>query len=252
MIILASNSPRRREILSLLDVDFTVVLPKDEPKPDLSLSPAAAVERIARFKAESVAEGNETVVIGADTAVFLDGEFLGKPKDENDAAKMLKKLSGRTHSVITGVCIVHKGRTVCFSVRAVLTEQIFVGTRKTVKVISGIFPSRLPQYPAKICPLKPLGVRLSYAYGRRLRHTGARCKVCKEKHSRFFINFGHKIKFFLNQKFFIRAKTEKTRWYGHFQVNVKLLIYGKKRLHMLCIYFAFFVVNTTRLFVRRG
>lgn len=121
MIILASNSPRRREILSLLDVDFTVVLPKDEPKPDLSLSPAAAVERIARFKAESVAEGNETVVIGADTAVFLDGEFLGKPKDENDAAKMLKKLSGRTHSVITGVCIVHKGRTVCFSESASVT-----------------------------------------------------------------------------------------------------------------------------------
>ena len=50
-----------------------------------------------------------------------------------------------------------------FSVHAVLTEQIFVGTRKTVKVISGIFPSRLPQYPAKICSLKPLGVRFSYA-----------------------------------------------------------------------------------------
>ena len=120
MIILASNSPRRREILSLLDVDFTVVMHKDEPKPDLLLSPAAAVERIARFKAESVAEGNETV-IGADTAVFLDGEFLGKPKDENDAAGMLKKLSGRTHSVITGVCIVHKGRTVCFSETASVT-----------------------------------------------------------------------------------------------------------------------------------
>lgn len=120
MIILASNSPRRREILSLLDVEFTVIGAKDEPEPDLSLSPAAAVEHIARFKAESVAGENETV-IGADTAVFIDSEFLGKPKDENDAAKMLKKLSGRTHTVITGVCIVHKGKTVCFSEKAAVT-----------------------------------------------------------------------------------------------------------------------------------
>lgn len=116
MVILASNSPRRREILSLLDIDFTVIPAKGEPKIDAKLPPERAVERIAEFKAESVAAENpEQTVIGADTAVLLDGEFLGKPKDENDAFEMLKKLSGKTHTVITAVCIASAGKSTCFS-----------------------------------------------------------------------------------------------------------------------------------------
>lgn len=122
MIILASNSPRRKEILSLLDIDFTVIPAGDEPKADTSLAPLEAVECIARFKAETVAKKHAgDTVIGADTAVLLNGAFLGKPKDENDAEEMLKKLSGKTHKVITGVCIVNKYKEICFSKSTTVT-----------------------------------------------------------------------------------------------------------------------------------
>ncbi len=106
-LILASASPRRRELLKLAGLDFTVCVSDcDESVPE-SLSPPEAVAEIAGRKALAVAANYpEDTVIGADTIVVVDGIILGKPKDAGDAADMLKRLSDRTHSVYTGVCVV--------------------------------------------------------------------------------------------------------------------------------------------------
>ena len=107
-IILASNSPRRKELLSGLGVDYEVkTLPDvDESYPD-GLSGEEIAKHIARGKAEayrSLIQADE-LVITADTIVWLDGTVMGKPKDEEEAKDMLMRLSGKTHQVITGVCL---------------------------------------------------------------------------------------------------------------------------------------------------
>ena len=107
-IILASNSPRRKELLSGLGVDYEVkTLPDvDESYPD-GLSGEGIAKHIARGKAEayrSLIQADE-LVITADTIVWLDGTVMGKPKDEEEAKDMLMRLSGKTHQVITGVCL---------------------------------------------------------------------------------------------------------------------------------------------------
>ena len=107
-IILASNSPRRKELLSGLGVDYEVkTLPDvDESYPD-GLSGEEIAKHIARGKAEayrSLVQADE-LVITADTIVWLDGTVMGKPKDEEEAKDMLMRLSGKTHQVITGVCL---------------------------------------------------------------------------------------------------------------------------------------------------
>ena len=107
-IILASNSPRRKELLSGLGVDYEVkTLPDvDESYPD-GLSGEEIAKHIARGKAEayrSLIQADE-LVITADTIVWLDGTVMGKPNDEEEAKDMLMRLSGKTHQVITGVCL---------------------------------------------------------------------------------------------------------------------------------------------------
>ena len=107
-IILASNSPRRKELLSGLGVDYEVkTLPDvDESYPN-GLSGEEIAKHIARGKAEayrSLIKADE-LVITADTIVWLDGTVMGKPKDEEEAKDMLMRLSGKTHQVITGVCL---------------------------------------------------------------------------------------------------------------------------------------------------
>lgn len=107
-IILASNSPRRKELLLGLGVDYEVkTLPDvDESYPD-GLSGEEIAKHIARGKAEayrSLIQADE-LVITADTIVWLDGTVMGKPKDEEEAKDMLMRLSGKTHQVITGVCL---------------------------------------------------------------------------------------------------------------------------------------------------
>ncbi|MBS5551254.1 MAG: septum formation protein Maf [Bacteroides sp.] len=111
-ITLASNSPRRKELLSGLNLDYKVkILPDiDETYPD-TLKGEDIPLYIARKKAEaykSIMSKNE-LIITADTIVYTDGEVLGKPKDEADARRMLHALSGRSHQVITGVCITTSG-----------------------------------------------------------------------------------------------------------------------------------------------
>lgn len=108
-IVLASASPRRRELLKELVPDFRVLPAKGEERADPSLSPEETVKELARRKAEEVAaliQSQECAVLGADTVVALDGKILGKPKDEADAFRMLSALSGRTHEVFTGVCLI--------------------------------------------------------------------------------------------------------------------------------------------------
>ncbi len=103
-IVLASASPRRQEICSLLGLTFTVMPAKNEPPVDLSLGVEEAVLNVARGKAEEIAARHTAdPVLGADTAVVIDGEILGKPRDEEHAKAMLRRLSGHTHRVITGV-----------------------------------------------------------------------------------------------------------------------------------------------------
>ena len=108
MIILASASPRRRELLEKLGVPELVIRPaKGEERMPEHTAPAEIVKALSRQKAEEVAESasKEDVVIAADTIVWLSGEALGKPKDAEDAKNMLRRLSGRSHSVFTGVCV---------------------------------------------------------------------------------------------------------------------------------------------------
>jgi septum formation protein len=110
-IILASKSPRRQELLRLMDVDFRVVLKEvDESYPE-DLSPDEIAVYIASKKAEAFDEsiGNE-IVLTADTIVCIDGSILGKPETAEHAIEMLKTLSGKVHKVITGVCLLHKGK----------------------------------------------------------------------------------------------------------------------------------------------
>lgn len=115
-IVLASNSPRRKELLKLVAKDFKVIPAKCEEKPDLSLPMGKMAEKIAKGKALAVfKEHRDTLVIGADTIVFLDGCPLGKPKDKDDAFKTLKSLSKRSHTVATGVAIIKENYCDTFS-----------------------------------------------------------------------------------------------------------------------------------------
>jgi septum formation protein len=110
-VILASQSPRRRELLALIGMPH-VVRPADLDETMLpDESPTNYAERLARAKAMAVAAGNpEAVVIGADTIVVLDGEVLGKPADVAEAVRTLRRLAGRTHTVHTAVAVARDGR----------------------------------------------------------------------------------------------------------------------------------------------
>ncbi|MSQ26975.1 MAG: septum formation protein Maf [Dehalococcoidia bacterium] len=104
-LVLASSSPRRRELLAALGVDF-VVRPADIDESQLAdTPPAARVELLARMKAEACTAGAAEVVLAADTLVVLDGRALGKPSDLADARQTLALLRGREHEVVTGVAL---------------------------------------------------------------------------------------------------------------------------------------------------
>jgi septum formation protein len=111
--ILASASPRRRELLAQAGFTFEVVPAHVAEVRKPGEDPIHFVTRLAREKAEAVAVTHaltpDTIVLGADTIVVVDEEILGKPRNEADAARMLRQLSGKTHQVITGVCLA-KGR----------------------------------------------------------------------------------------------------------------------------------------------
>jgi len=109
-LILASASPRRAELLRNAAIAFTVEPAHVAEQPFSNEKPVDYAQRLARDKASAVfARNPESVVLGADTVVVVDEHLLEKPADEHDAARMLKLLSGRTHQVITGVCLVAPG-----------------------------------------------------------------------------------------------------------------------------------------------
>lgn len=109
-LILASQSPRRKELLTLLGRPFQVqVASVDETMEDLPIDQAVA--RLSYRKAAAIGAEKDQIVIGADTVVVLGGQVLGKPRDAEDAIRMLHSLSGKTHQVMTGVCVI-KGEKV--------------------------------------------------------------------------------------------------------------------------------------------
>lgn len=108
-LVLASQSPRRKELLAILGYPFTVVPSAIDETPLPNESPETFVVRVARDKAVEVASRvSGAVVLSADTIVTIDGEILGKPVDEADAVAMLRRLSGREHSVYTAVTVVNQ------------------------------------------------------------------------------------------------------------------------------------------------
>ncbi len=107
--ILASASPRRKELLALVLPSFEVIPATSEEKVNISLFPEQMVCSVAEHKCDEVFKTHrDKTVIGCDTVVIFEGDILGKPKDREDALKTLKRLSGKTHYVITAVCVRNK------------------------------------------------------------------------------------------------------------------------------------------------
>ncbi len=127
--ILASKSPRRREILANLGVMFDIVC-ADVDESDDATDPCVLVERLSARKGEAVRdllqrEGRldaDTVIIASDTVVSVDGKILGKPRDKEDARRMLESLSGRAHEVVSGVALIARDR---MAVSHEVTEVVF-------------------------------------------------------------------------------------------------------------------------------
>ena len=114
-LVLASKSPRRSEILKNAGFEFVIrTADADETIAD-GINPEDAVVIIAARKAKAVERANDEMVLGADTIVVLDDKILGKPKDREDAFNMLRSLSGRVHSVFTGVCAISDKGSITFA-----------------------------------------------------------------------------------------------------------------------------------------
>lgn len=111
-VILASQSPRRRELLGLLHIPFTVKVADIDETMDPNKSPAEEVARLSRMKATAIGHNPDDIVIAADTIVVAEGNVLGKPKDEAEAKAMLTALSGKTHQVMTGMTVLRGDKIV--------------------------------------------------------------------------------------------------------------------------------------------
>ena len=105
MLVLASHSPRRREILSNAGIEFVCRPAAVEERREDGEDPRAHVERLARAKAMAVDAAPGEIILAADTVVVVDQHVLGKPENIEEAARMLHRLSGREHEVITGICL---------------------------------------------------------------------------------------------------------------------------------------------------
>lgn len=126
-MILASQSPRRADLLRLINPHFEVIPADVDETPFSSEAPDAYVERLAVAKAQAIASRHPTrLVLGADTVVVQDGALLGKPVDEADAVRMLSQLSGREHRVMTGVAVISGQRV----------RSIVVTTRVVMRVVT--------------------------------------------------------------------------------------------------------------------
>jgi septum formation protein len=122
-VVLASGSPRRRVFLEDLGIAFEVRPADIDETPHIRELPEVYVERLARTKAIAVGGASNEVVIAADTTVVIDGDIVGKPTDDADAATILRRLSGRSHEVLTGIAISIGGHTTAS--RVVRTKVVF-------------------------------------------------------------------------------------------------------------------------------
>jgi septum formation protein len=153
--ILASTSPRRAELLRQLPVKFRVVPSDAVEMAHEHLSPLELCQLNAHHKARAVAKKiPDALVLGADTLVFLDNEILGKPRDLADARRMLKKLQGRTHQVVTGVSLIHL-RSHRERLFAVSTDVAF----------HPLTAEQISDYLAKINPLDKAGAYAIQEHG---------------------------------------------------------------------------------------
>jgi septum formation protein len=154
-LILASSSPRRRDLLEEAGYTFAVVPAEVEELADARLGAEELVRRNAVLKAQEVAVRHpETLVLGSDTLVALDGEPFGKPGDLEEAFAMLTRLAGRTHSVLTGVCLVHLAED---------RELLFVEeTRVTFRPLG---PEQIRHYLGLINPLDKAGSYAAQEHG---------------------------------------------------------------------------------------
>jgi septum formation protein len=154
-LILASASPRRAELLRLLKLDFRVVPSAATEVLDEQLSPFEVCQLNARRKARAVAKKNpDSLVLGADTLVFLDGEIMGKPASPADAERMLTRLQGRTHQVVTGISLIH--------LRA-HRERIFAVS--TDVMFHSLDAGQIRDYLAKVNPLDKAGAYAIQEHG---------------------------------------------------------------------------------------
>ena len=128
-VILASASPRRKELLKMLYADFKV-LPSDIDEENIpEMSPYEIAEYLAVKKATAINNKN-ALIIGCDTVVIVNDKILGKPTDCEDAMKMLSELSGKFHDVVTGVCISYNGKSFSFSEKT--NVEFFPLTQKEI------------------------------------------------------------------------------------------------------------------------
>ena len=123
-IVLASASPRRRELISeILGIEAEII-PSSAEENAVFTTPGGYVLALARLKAEDIASKCDLPVVGADTVVY-NGKVLGKPESSEAAAEMLRSLSGITHEVYTGVCVAYKGKALCRYERTEVTMKHF-------------------------------------------------------------------------------------------------------------------------------
>ena len=154
MIILASASPRRQELLRNAGISFTVQPADINETPLAGEAPRDCAERLAREKALAVSRNNPGQwVLGADTIVVVDEAILGKPRDNEDAARMLRLLSGRTHAVITGVCVVEP---VDSGQRSVV-GKINTSSETTLVTFCGLSDEEIREYVATGEPMDKAG-----------------------------------------------------------------------------------------------
>lgn len=111
-VILASQSPRRKELMGLFHIPFTVRVADVNEAMDKDKPACEEVARVSKLKAQAVTRNHDDVVIAADTIVVCEGQILGKPKDEADAYRMLNLLSGRDHQVMTGMTVLRGNRQI--------------------------------------------------------------------------------------------------------------------------------------------
>lgn len=161
-LILASASPRRKELLSNMGLDFDVMVSDaDESEVDKTVPPHIYVQELAFLKAAAVGKkrikNRDALIISADTIVTADGRIFGKPEDDKDAFDMLKYLSGRSHEVYSGFCVLRMrdGKTVC---RHVCTEVTFKSL--TDEKIRRYIESREPADKAGAYGIQGLGAML--------------------------------------------------------------------------------------------